>query len=192
MERWADSLDVRFRFSFGLSPTIDKERHPTGLMVSPEIMIRLEASDPVYRQMGENYATVENNWGKAFDAGEFVPLFICNPGVNDLFIDFHGNAMPCASFRCAGVNMLMTPFKQIWMDFDRFKHMPASAKNSCMYCESRYYCRVCPADQYQYYGDYESTQPSLCAHAFARKRLFKDGWPIEQVVNILAQEVDKG
>ena len=43
----------------------------------------MEADDPIYCEMGENYASVENEWGDAFDAGEFVPLYICAPGVND-------------------------------------------------------------------------------------------------------------
>lgn len=184
----AKQLDVKYRFAFALSPTIDHESYPTTYMVKPSTMIRLESEDPVYREMGEHYAAVENNWGKAFDDGEFVPLFICNPGVNDLFIDYHGRAMPCASFRSAAISMLNTPFDEIWEDFSIYKKIAASANYRCMRCESRYYCRVCPADQLQYHGDYESIDPMICAHAHARKRLFKDHMPIADVIHLLKKE----
>lgn len=187
----AKQLDVKYRFAFALSPTIDHEYYPTTFMVRPEAMIRLEAEDPVYREMGENYASVENNWGRAFDNGKFVPLFICNPGVNDLFIDYHGRAMPCASFRSAAISMFTIPFEEIWERFSVYKKIPASSHYRCMRCESRYYCRVCPADQLQYNGDYESVDPMVCAHAHARKRLFKDHMPITDVIRLLETEEDK-
>lgn len=188
----AHRLDVKYRFSFALSPTIDKESYPTQYMVPPDMMIRLEAADPVYREMGENYATVENLWGKLYDTGHFVPVFICNPGVNDLFIDFHGNAMPCASYRSEAVSMLTRPFSEIWELFAKYKRIPASAANKCMRCVCRYYCRICPADQEQYYGALESVNPAVCAHAFARKQLFRDHVPLETVILELLTKAKAG
>ena len=186
-----EELGAKYRFSFALSPTLDKEDYPTSFMVSPETMIRLESSDPVYRGMGENYASINNEWGEAFDAGEFVPLYICAPGVNDVFVNYLGEAMPCASFRCEAQSMLNKPFKQIWDDFARFRKIPASADYKCMRCESRYYCKVCPADQLQYHGDAESIDPLTCAHAHARYRLYKQGIKIEEVISLLKKELNK-
>lgn len=184
----AKELGVKYRFSFALSPTIDKEMYPTSFMVSPSTMISLEANDPVYKEMGENYSKVENLWGRAFDEGEFVPLFICNPGVNDLFVDYQGRAMPCASFRSEAISMLEYPFEEIWKQFAVYKKIPATASYRCMRCESRYYCRVCPADQKQYFGEYESVNPMICAHAHARRRLFKEHMPISEVIRLLEME----
>lgn len=182
MCRIARELGVKYRFSFGLSPTIDKEDYPTTYMVPPATMIRLESEDPVYREMGENYATVENLWGDAYDQGEFVPLFICAPGVNDMFINYKGEVMPCASFRSEAQSMLEKPLRSIWEVFAKYRKIPASASYRCMRCRYRYYCRVCPADQLQYEGDIESVSPQVCAHARARYRLFKQHLPIETVI----------
>lgn len=186
-----EKLGVKYRFSFALSPTIDKETYPVSFMVKPELMIRLEAKDPVYRQMGEQYAPVENEWGKAYDAGEFVPLYICAPGVNDMFINFRGEVMPCASFRSESKSILDQPLSEVWRDFAKYKKIPASSKNRCMRCEARYYCRVCPADQLQYHGDAESIDRTICAHAFARLRLFKEKMAMEQVISLMNKELSQ-
>lgn len=185
----AESLGVKYRFSFALSPTIDKEDYPASYMVSPETMIQMEADDPIYREMGENYASVKNEWGDAFDAGEFVPLFICAPGVNDMFINFEGAVMPCASFRSEAKSLFSNTLTEIWKDFAKYRMIPASANNKCMRCESRYYCRVCPADQLQYHGNAESTESSICAHAHARCRLFKQKLPLEEVLRLMKIEL---
>ena len=185
----AESLGVKYRFSFALSPTIDKEVYPVSYMVPPEIMIQMEADDPIYREMGENYASVENEWGNAFDAGEFVPLYICAPGVNDMFINFEGAVMPCASFRSEAQSLLTNTLSNIWKDFAKYRRIPATANNKCMRCESRYYCRVCPADQLQYHGDAESTDPSICAHAHARCGLFKHNLPLKEVLRMMKVEL---
>ena len=188
----AEALGVKYRFSFALSPTIDKETYPVTYMVSPETMIRMEAADPVYREMGERYAGVENGWGRAFDEGEFVPLYICAPGVNDMFINFEGAVMPCASFRSEARSLLDHSLAEIWVEFAKFRQIPATAGNRCMRCESRYYCRVCPADQLQYHGDAESTEPSICAHAHARCRLFRHHLPMEEVLRLMRLELGEG
>lgn len=181
-------LDVKYRFSFALTPTLDKEDYPVRFMVSPETMIRLESADPVYREMGENYAAITNEWGEAYDAGEFVPLYICAPGVNDVFINYKGEAMPCASFRSEAQSILEKHFSEIWKDYARFKLIPASASYKCMRCESRYYCKICPADQLQYHGDAEKIDLMACAHAHARYRLYKQHMDIEKVVELLKEE----
>ena len=184
-----EDLSVKYRFSFALSPTLDKEDYPVSYMVSPETMIRLESEDPIYREMGENYASITNEWGDAFDAGEFVPLYICAPGANDVFINYKGEAMPCASFRSEAQSILEKHFSEIWKDYARFKLIPASASYKCMRCESRYYCKICPADQLQYHGDAESIDLVACAHAHARYRLYKQHMDIEKVVDLLKEEI---
>lgn len=189
MCRIAENLGVKYRFSFALSPTIDKESYPVSYMVSPDIMIKLESEDPIYREMGENYATVKNEWGQAYDDGEFVPLYICAPGVNDMFINFSGEVMPCASFRSEAMSLFDHSLAEIWSEFAKYRKIPASEHNKCMRCQSRYYCRVCPADQLQYHGNAESVDPMICAHAHARYRLFKEKMPIDQVIRIMKNEI---
>ena len=189
MRAICEELAVKYRFSFSLTPTLDHEDYPVRFMVSPETMIRLESADPVYREMGENYASIRNEWGDAYDAGEFVPLYICAPGVNDVFINYLGEAMPCASFRCEAQSVLEKPFSEIWEDYARFKKIPASASYPCMRCESRYYCKICPADQLQYNGNAESIDPLICAHAHARYRLYKQHMEIGEVVSLLKKEL---
>ncbi len=183
-----EELGVKYRFSFSISPTLDKETYPVDFTVPIEDMIRLEAEDPIYREMGENYSSIRNEWGEAFDEGEFVPVFICAPGVNDIFVNYLGEAMPCASFRSEAISILDRPLAEVWEEFARFKKIPATSKNKCMRCESRYYCKVCPADQLQYHGDVESVDPMVCAHAKARYRLYKEKMQLKDVVECLHNE----
>lgn len=185
MNKIAKKYGVSYRTGYVILPTIDNEKYPSELMISAKHMIKLEVSDKVMTEIGFKDADVVNQWGERFDAGEFVPLFICNPGVNDVIVDFSGNICPCAGFRHIGKNIFESSFKEIWKSFAYLKKIPATEKNKCMRCQSRYFCRVCPAEQQLKTGDYESVSKEICQFANAKKMFYKDKMNLEEILQAI-------
>lgn len=181
----AERYAVSYRTGYVILPTIDAEDYPIDFMISAQKMITLEVSDRIISEIGFQDADIVNRWGELFDQGEFVPLFICNPGVNDVIVDFKGNVCPCAGFRHIGKNIFESSFQEIWNGFAYLKQIPATARNKCMRCQSRYFCRVCPAEQELRTGDLESVSPEICHFANAKKMFYKDKKDLGEIIEYL-------
>jgi radical SAM protein with 4Fe4S-binding SPASM domain len=173
--------DVPYRRGFVMTSTIDNETHPAELMIPASEMIKNEVKDVVLAEVGFKDADITNPWGERFDNGEFVPLFICNPGVNDIIVDYQGKICPCVGFRHIGISIFEKELAQIWEEFSYLKKIPATSKNKCMRCESRYFCRICPAEQERRYGDKESIAPEICNFAHAKRMYYKEHKDIEEI-----------
>lgn len=185
MSEIAESYNVPYRIGCVMTPTIDAESYPIDYMISAKKMIELEVKDKVLAEIGFKDADIINTWGQRFKNGEFVPLFICNPGVNDVIVDYKGNICPCAGYRHIGKSIFENSFKEIWDGFAYLKEIPATKENKCIDCQSRFFCRVCPAEQEFKTGNIESVSPEVCRFAHAKKMYYKDGVPIEEIIKNL-------
>lgn len=182
MNAIATRYKVPYRTGYVMLSTIDAEDYPTKFMIPATDMIQLEVGDAVMSEIGFKDADIKNPWGERFENGEFVPLFICNPGVNDVIIDFKGNICPCAGYRHIGKNIFESNFNDIWKSFDYLKKIPATELNRCIHCQSRFFCRVCPAEQEIKTGDLESVSPEICEFAHVKKMYYKDRMSIESIL----------
>lgn len=181
----AERYGVPYRTGYVMLSTIDAEDYPMEFMISATKMIELEVSDSVMKEIGLKDADVENLWGERFKKGEFVPLFICNPGVNDVIVDFRGNICPCAGYRHIGKSVLKNSFKNIWESFAYLKKIPATEANKCIHCQSRFFCRVCPAEQELKTGNLEGISSEICEFAHAKKMYYKDQMSLESILEVM-------
>ena len=184
----AERYDVPYRTGYVMLSTIDAEDYPVEFMIPATKMIQLEVGDSVMTEIGFKDADVINPWGERFKNGEFVPLFICNPGVNDVIVDFKGNICPCAGYRHIGKNIFESSFKKIWDSFAYLKKIPATEANKCIHCQSRFFCRVCPAEQELKTGELESVSPEICEFAHAKKMYYKDRMSLEKILEIMNEK----
>lgn len=184
----ADKYNVPYRTGYVMLSTIDAEDYPIEFMIPASKMIQLEVRDKVMTEIGFKDADVVNPWDKRFNQGEFVPLFICNPGVNDVIVDFKGNICPCAGYRHIGKNIFESSFKEIWESYAYLKKIPATEKNKCIHCQSRFFCRVCPAEQELKTGELESITPEICEFAHAKKMYYKDRVSLETILDVLDEK----
>lgn len=187
----AEKYDVPYRTGYVMLSTIDAEDYPVEFMIPATKMIQLEVGDSVMTEIGFKDADVINPWGERFKNGEFVPLFICNPGVNDVIVDFKGNICPCAGYRHIGKNIFESSFKEIWASFAYLKKIPATEVNQCIHCQSRFFCRVCPAEQELKTGELESVSPEICEFAHAKKMYYKDRMSLEKILEIMNEKNSK-
>lgn len=182
MNEIATKYGIPYRTGYVMLSTIDQESYPETFMISASEMIYLDIKDKVLNEIGFNDADITNPWGERFINGEFVPLFICNPGVNDVIIDFKGNIAPCAGYRHISKNIFESSFKEIWESYSNLKKIPATNKNKCIHCQSRFFCRICPAEQEAKTGDLESVNIEICKFAHARKMYYKDRIQIDDII----------
>lgn len=174
LEKIAESFGKKLRIGFAMSPTIDCELYPTSFALDLETRFRHELSNAVNQEIGLNEADIENPWGEQLDSGAFAPQFICNPGVNDVFVDYMGNVLPCVAYRSKGKSLLSSSFSDIWESFRYFKSIPALPGNKCVRCDSRYFCSICVGEQDELYHDMCRIPHDVCIYAQARKKLYKD------------------
>lgn len=184
MKAVAAELETDFRFSYDIVPTLENDCSTVSHSISLHDMLNLEIKDEKRRRVGESAAKITNNWSTAADKNEFVPMFLCKIAVNDFFIDYKGRMCPCAGYRGQGRSLLYESFDDIWQDFARYRKIPATSANQCVQCDSRYFCKVCPADQDEYYGDPESIPQVICAFSKMKKKYFKDNKQIDEILTL--------
>lgn len=183
MKQIAADLHAEYRFSYEIVPTLENDRKPLEQAITLSDMFQLEISDQIRLRAGKRAAEIRNNWPLAAEKGEFVPMLLCQIAVNDFYIDYQGRMCPCAGYRSHGRSLLQEDFVVIWQDFARYRKIPASGSNQCIRCDSRYFCKICPADQDQYYGDPESINPVICTFAKMKKQYFQDNVDLAEILS---------
>lgn len=186
MKAVARELGAEYRFSYEIVPTLDNDCSTLNHAISLSDMLHLETTDEIRLRVGEKSAEIVNNWPSAAANGDFVPMFLCKIAVNDFFIDYQGRMCPCAGYRSQGRSLLYESFTDIWRDFAHYREIPASSDNKCIRCDSRYFCKVCPADQDEFYGDPESIPPVICAFSMMKNQYFKEKKGIDEILSSFA------
>jgi radical SAM protein with 4Fe4S-binding SPASM domain len=148
-------------------------------------MLQIDISNPYDSNFGFSLSDKHNVWKEKYCNGEFVPLFRCTIGCNELSIDYKGNMNACTSYTEYGGNLLKEDLLSIWQRFINIKNESISINNKCVKCDAIYYCNNCPADQKAYYGDAEKVNEILCLFAKAKKMYYKDKMELTRITEQL-------
>ena len=189
LEQIAKRFGLDLRIGFAMSPTIDQELYPEDYAIDLEKRFLHEINNAVGIDTGLTEAEIHNPWGEAFDRGEFVPQFICNPGVSDVFVDYKGRVCPCVAYRNKGVSLFEKSFDEIWSSFRYFKKMPVNPESKCMRCQSRYFCNICLAEQDNIFHDLCHVPRDVCTYAHARKMFYKDKKTKEEIIRFIREQM---
>lgn len=189
LEKIAQKYGQTLRIGFAMSPTIDKELYPEEYTIDLEKRFEHEINNSIGLDTGLTEAEIHNPWGEVFDRGEFVPQYICNPGVSDVFVDYQGNVCPCIAYRNKGKSLFDHSMKEIWQSFKYFKEIPVNPRSKCLRCQSRYFCSICLAEQENIYGDICHTPKDVCTYARARKMYYKDKKSKEAIIDFIRSEL---
>ena len=187
LEDIAKSFGTELRVGFAMSPTIDKELYPEKFALDLSTRFLHESSNAVGDTTGLKESDINNPWGEIYDSGGFVPQFICNPGVSDVFVDYMGNVAPCVAYRSISKSLLEHSFQEIWDGFAYLKKMPCLPNNKCIRCESRYFCTICVAEQDTLRNDFCYTPQDVCIYAQARKKYYKDQLCVSDVLDFIKE-----
>jgi Predicted Fe-S oxidoreductases len=187
LEDIARSFGTDLRIAFAMSPTIDQELYPENFSLNLSTRFLHEISNVVGDITGLKESNIKNPWGAIYDAGEFVPQFICNPGVNDVFVDYKGYVSPCVAYRSKGLSLLEHSFQDIWDSFSCLKKMPVQRNYKCIRCESRYFCNICVAEQDMIHHDLCHIPKDVCVYAQARRKYYCEKKSISNVLDFIRE-----
>ncbi len=185
LRKIASEFGTELRIGFAMSPTIDQELYPVDFAIDLEERFLHEVKSSIGLRTGLKEADIDNPWGALFDAGEFVPQYICNPGVSDVFVDYLGNVCPCVAYRTLGKSLLQSKFSEIWDSFRYLKCIPARKDNKCMRCESRFFCTICVGEQDVVHNDPCFIPKDVCIYAHARMLYYKKKMSVEEVLKYI-------
>lgn len=191
LEEIARRYGLDLRVSFAMSPTIDQELYPVDFAIDLKTRFEHEINNSIGVETGLDEADIYNPWGEKMDCGEFVPQFICNPGVSDVFVDYEGNVCPCIAYRNKGRSVFNEPIEEIWKSFHYLKEIPANPNCKCIRCQSRYFCTICIAEQESLFGDVCHTPKDVCTYAHARKMFYRDGATKEEIFSFIDREMSE-
>ena len=185
----AKKIGYNLRTSMALSPTIDREMYPTDYAISLCDRFLYEANANPDRKLNIDIPDTANPYAGKISENTFVPLFICNPGVTDVFIDYKGNVCPCIAYRSKGINLLEHKFSEIWDSFRPLKSISAPTDYKCARCECRYFCPICVGEQEEVHQDMCYIPKDVCVYSQARKKYYIDKKSIEEILEFIKNNI---
>lgn len=188
LEEIAKGYGRELRTGMALSPTIDQELYTEDFQIDMCQRFKYEVEKNPERDLGVDISETKNTLGEAFDRGEDVPLFICNPGVTDVFVDYQGNICPCIGYRSKGKSIFESDFFEIWNSFRYLKEIKAPANYKCLRCESRFFCPVCIGEQDEVYHDMCHIPKDVCVYSHARKMYYIDKENVEEIYTYIKKK----
>ena len=157
----AKELDVPFRFSFEINPTIYNESKQH-LQVSAS-----EAADLFYRYDYQAFTTMKATQMEFEKTGRIVTRkkYLCSTGRCSGFIDYQGNFCPCIEMRDKGISLLENDFDCIWKEVkeNSFNTLENSDEYKCLSCNMISFCKSCPAIRERKYGSPTIVKEEDCA-----------------------------
>lgn len=183
----SNSYNKALRVGTVLNPTIDKEKYTEEYALNLKERFEYEVNANPNRELNVDISETVNRCGEVYDRGEFVPLFICNPGVTDVFVDYKGNACPCIGYRSKGRSLLEYGFNEIWDSFRNIKEIPSPKDYRCMRCDSRFFCPICIGEQDEVYGDMCHIPIKECIYSHARKKYYIDGADVRTIIEYISE-----
>lgn len=183
MELIAKQLDIPFRASFELIPTIDNDSTTKQYQVSADKMLRYEFES---RLSKKNDIEREDKLDlKPIIRKESYPLFRCKVGLTSCIIDYKGKLCPCMKFKHRGIEITTENFDNTWQKFGELSNMHATSSYKCISCEAFNYCDICPAEMEAVYGNLEYVDESYCRIAYARKQFYESSYDMDFALSFL-------
>lgn len=192
-EKELKELALRFgqelRVGTAMSPTIDKEMYPVDFALDLCDRFLREVEDNPNRELNVEIEDTLNPFINEKYNNSFVPLYICNPGVSDVFIDYKGNVCPCIGYRSKGLSLLENNFDEIWDKFKTFKDIPAPQQYKCSRCDCRYFCPICVGEQEEMYKNVCHIPKEVCLYSHARKKYYIEKENIQDILQYLKNSI---
>jgi radical SAM protein with 4Fe4S-binding SPASM domain len=150
LEKLARSRGVQFRLDAAVFPSLEGDRSPLGLRVSPERAVDLEMADPErikeWREFLAAFGQMPGGSG----------MFNCGSGVNTFHVDPQGWMYPCLMVRKPRYSLVRGSFQEGWnRAFSAFRN-EAPAAEPCRTCEQKLLCGYCPG-----FFELENNDPSI-------------------------------
>lgn len=158
IEKLARGHGVQFRLDPAVFPSLEGDRSPLGLRVSPQQAVDLEMAAPErvkeWREFLEAFRGIPN--GEA--------LYNCGSGMNTFHVDPQGWLYPCLMVRSVRHSLVQGSFQEGWgRALVGFRDHAPDAALPCRGCEQKLLCGYCPGFFALENGDPGVPSAYLCA-----------------------------
>lgn len=140
IQSMAEMYNVDFRFDAAIFPTLDGNKAPVDLRVSPKAAVEIELSDQKrLLQWQDLFCKMKNR--QMSDS-----LYTCGTGLTSFHIDPYGNLQPCLMVNSLKYNIARGHFSEGWHDvIPNIRKRKAGRNFACQRCEKMVLCGYCPA-----------------------------------------------
>jgi radical SAM protein with 4Fe4S-binding SPASM domain len=165
MQRFADELDVEFKFDSDMSPRLDCSQAPLDVRLRPEEAVALDLEFPKRRDEWVQFA-------EHLSGARMPPLdevYQCGGGMNAFAVDAYGRLSICVLSEAHKYDLRQGSFRDGWESFlgqQRLKKVTRPTK--CVGCQLKSMCGMCPANAELENGDPETPVEYLCRVAHLR------------------------
>ncbi len=164
MKKIAESMNVPFRASFDITPTIENDISTKIYQIPYESVLKCEYDDFISSEPDKSSVP-----SMAISARNNNLIYRCKIGKISCVIDYNGRLCPCMKLKHKGSIITRENFGEIWNSFAAIQTTTASNNYKCINCPAYDYCDICPAEMESLYGDVEHIDETFCKVAFARK-----------------------
>lgn len=169
METFAKSIDVPFRFTGAIVPTLDRCDAPKKLRVLPEEVVNIDFADAERRQAWLKYRKEHQ---REIKSGE--SLFTCGGGRTNFHITSDLRLQPCVMAQNPSVNLKDTSFQRAWGILGiKLCELKKDEGHSCSGCTLSALCGVCPPVAYLESGMESGKSDFACSLGHLREDQLK-------------------
>jgi len=165
MQRFADGLNLPFKFDAMINPRLDSSQSPLDVRLDPAECVALDLGDS--RRMAEWERFVQRHAGS--HAGGNDNLYRCGGGQSSFSVDPYGGMSICVLSEQDKYDLKTGTVAEGW---NKFLHAVRGKKvtrpTKCSRCQIKAMCGMCPANGELENGDPEAPVDFLCQVAHLR------------------------
>ncbi|MFC2071550.1 radical SAM protein [Chloroflexota bacterium] len=167
LEEFAKGLGVKFRFDPIITASLNDNREPLELRLTPEEVLELDLAD---KRRSDNYRDFcQKFWG----ASGTDNIYGCGAGLKNFHIDPYGQMSLCLTARWPSYDLRQGSLSEgFYSFFPQVRSQKPKSSYPCGRCEMHSLCANCPGTAYAEAGDPEAIVDYYCRIAHLRAETF--------------------
>jgi len=164
MQKFAEDLDIPFRYDAMLWPRIDGSHKPWKYQLSPEEILELDKKDENrYGKQKELYSIIGNNYKRSEN------VFSCGAGFSGFHVDALGKMSVCMMVRKPAYDLRHGNVEEGWHFLGEVRAKKRELDTPCQTCDAGMLCIQCPGWSQMVHGDLETPVDFICKVGHLRK-----------------------
>jgi len=168
MQKFAEDLNIKFRYDGILWPRTDGTSTPYAERISINELVQLDKDDP---QRFTEWRDMIYDSSKRFTRSEKV--YYCGAGIHSFHIDASGKVSMCLMLKVPSFDLAEMSFVDAWERFGQERELRRSKHTACETCDLGALCMQCPGWSQVVHGDKETPVDYICSLAKLRLDQFQ-------------------
>lgn len=164
MQKFAEDLDIPFRYDAMLWPCKDGNHRPWSYQLSPEEIVDLDKTDEKrHGKQRELYSIIGNDYNRS------ESVFSCGAGFSGFHVDASGNMSICMMVRHPAYDLKHGSVQEGWSILGELRKKKRTLDTPCRTCDAGMLCIQCAGWSQMVHGDLETPVDFICKVGHLRK-----------------------